>query len=209
MNFDFEKQLQSQGHTLVAGIDEAGRGPLAGPVVAAATIFNFNEVPEELTIIKDSKKLSAKKREELFDVILEKSLAWGVGMCDHYTIDRINILQATFLAMKKALGGLKHKPNIIVLDGNLPLPNYSSPQKSIINGDNLIFSIAAASIIAKVTRDRIMCEMHNKYPNYFFDKHKGYGTKLHMNALKLYGPCEIHRKSFKPVKQLINLSSRA
>ena len=203
MNLSFEQQLQSQ-FPLIAGIDEAGRGPLAGPVVVAAVIFDFKEIPEKLQPVADSKKLSPKKREELFDIIMNKSLAIGVGLCDHVVIDRINILQATFLAMKKALGELKHKPNIILLDGNLPLPNYSSPQKSIINGDNLIFSIAAASIIAKVTRDRIMADMHNKYPCYFFDKHKGYGTKLHMNALKLYGPCEIHRRSFKPVKQSLS-----
>jgi len=203
VDFLYEQNLQQQGYNLIAGIDEAGRGPLAGPVSAAAVIFNFKEVPEKLKPITDSKKLTAKKREELFDIIMQKALAVGVGLCDHVTIDRINILQATFLAMKKALSGLKHTPNIILLDGQLPLPNYSSPQKAIINGDNLIFSIAAASIIAKVTRDRIMQDMHIKYPNYFFDRHKGYGTKLHVNALKLYGPCEIHRRSFKPVKHLL------
>ncbi len=204
MDFSYENNLQKKGYGLIAGIDEAGRGPLAGPVVAAAVIFNFTEIPEKLTSIADSKKLTGKKREELFDVIVQESLAYGVGICDHETIDRINILQATFLAMKKALGSLRQNPNIILLDGQLPLPNYSSPQQAIINGDNLIFSIAAASIIAKVTRDQIMNEMHLKYPSYFFDKHKGYGTKLHINALKLYGPCAIHRKSFKPIKLQIN-----
>jgi len=204
MDFKYENNLRGGGYPLVAGLDEAGRGPLAGPVAAAAVIFNFNEVPEKLKPIADSKKLTAKKREELYEVIMQKALAVGVGLCDHVTIDRINILQATFLAMKKALGGLKHSPHIILLDGQLPLPNYSSPQKAIINGDNLIFSIAAASIIAKVTRDRIMDDMHQKYPNYFFDRHKGYGTKLHINALKLYGPCEIHRRSFKPVKTILS-----
>ncbi|MFA5318243.1 MAG: ribonuclease HII [Patescibacteria group bacterium] len=207
MNFSYEQNLQQQGYNLIAGIDEAGRGPLAGPVAAAAVIFDFNEVPEKLKTIADSKKLTANKRGELYNIIMQKALAVGVGLCDHVTIDRINILQATFLAMKKALGGLKHAPNIILLDGQLPLPNYSSPQEAIINGDNLIFSIAAASIIAKVTRDRIMEDMHKKYPNYFFNKHKGYGTKLHINALKLYGPCEIHRRSFKPVKSLISSKS--
>ncbi len=203
LSLSYENELQSQGYPIIAGIDEAGRGPLAGPVVAATVIFNFKEIPKELQPITDSKKLSAKKREKLFNLITQHALDCGVGICDHQVIDRINILQATFLAMKKALGAIKQKPNIILLDGNLPLPNYSSPQKSIINGDNLIFSIAAASIIAKVTRDRIMENMHLKYPSYFFAKHKGYGTKVHMNALKLYGPCEIHRKSFKPVKLLL------
>lgn len=203
LNLSYEQELRNKGFALVAGIDEAGRGPLAGPVVAASVIFNFSEIPDELKIINDSKKLTAKKREELFDVITWHALSYGIGLCDHHTIDRINILQASFLAMKKALGSLKQKPNIILLDGQFELPNYSSPQEAIINGDNLIFSIAAASILAKVTRDRIMEGEHNKYPKYFFNKHKGYGTRLHMDALKLYGPCEIHRKSFKPVKILL------
>jgi len=200
MDLAFENNLRGQGHEFIAGIDEAGRGPLAGPVAAAAVIFNFKEIPAELEPIRDSKKLTAKKREELFELIIKNSAGYGIGLCDHEIIDRVNILQATFLAMKKALGNLKVKPNIILLDGNLPLPNYSSPQQSIINGDQLIFSIAAASILAKVTRDRIMNRMHEQYPKYFFIKHKGYGTKMHLDALKLYGPCEIHRKTFKPIK---------
>ena len=204
MNFTYEQNLQKNGYPLIAGLDEAGRGPLARPVVAAAVIFNFTEIPEKLQSINDSKKLSPKKREEFFNLIIQHATDCGVGICDHQTIDRINILEATFLAMKKALGAIKHKPDIILIDGNLPISNYSSPQKPIINGDNLIFSIAAASIIAKVTRDRIMEEMHIKYPSYLFSKHKGYGTKLHMDALKLYGPCEIHRKTFRPVKMLLN-----
>ncbi|PIR93366.1 ribonuclease HII [Candidatus Falkowbacteria bacterium CG10_big_fil_rev_8_21_14_0_10_43_10] len=204
MNFSYERDLRSQGYKLVAGIDEAGRGPLAGPVVAAAVIFDFQEIPENLRPVTDSKKLTAKKREVLSDIILQQAAACGIGLCDHETIDRINILQASFLAMKKALGNLSQKPDLVLIDGHLPLPNYSSPQEPIINGDNLIFSIAAASILAKVARDRIMNEMHNKYPRYFFNKHKGYGTKLHLNALKLYGPCEIHRKSFRPVKQILS-----
>ena len=203
MDFTFENNLKGEGHKFIAGIDEAGRGPLAGPVAAAAVIFDFEKIPIELAPVRDSKKLSAKKREELFDVIINQATDYGIGLCDHLTVDRINILQATFLAMKKALGSIKTRPSIILLDGNLPLPNYSSPQQSIINGDQLIFSIAAASILAKVTRDRIMNRMHERYPKYFFDKHKGYGTKMHMDALKLYGPCEIHRKTFKPVKQLL------
>ncbi|MDP3899958.1 MAG: ribonuclease HII [bacterium] len=202
MDLSYELNLRKNGYTSIAGIDEAGRGPLAGPVVASAVMFDFDSVPEELSAVKDSKKISAKKREELFELILGQAAGFGVGMCDHRAIDRLNILEATFLAMKMALGNMRTKPSLILLDGNLPLPNYSSPQKSIVNGDNLVFSIAAASIIAKVTRDRIMAEMHKKYPAYQFLKHKGYGTKLHLDALKLYGPCEIHRRSFRPVKQL-------
>jgi ribonuclease HII len=203
MDFSYETNLKQQGYQLVAGIDEAGRGPLAGPVVAAAVIFDFTDIPAELTAVNDSKKLSADRRTDLAKIIMERAAGFGVGLCGHETIDRINILQASFLAMKKALSLLKTKPQIILVDGKLPLPNYSSPQQAIINGDNLIFSIAAASILAKVARDAIMEEMHLKYPQYFFNQHKGYGTKLHLDALKLYGPCEIHRKSFRPVKNLL------
>ena len=200
MDFSYEQKLQTDGFKLIAGVDEVGRGPLAGPVVAAAVIFDFKAVPDELNKLSDSKKLSADKREYFSKIIMERAAGWSLGLCDHATIDRINILQATFLAMKKALTALKIKPQIILVDGNLPLPNYSLAQQAIVNGDNLIFSIAAASVLAKVTRDRIMREMHAQYPRYFFNRHKGYGTKLHLDALKLYGPCEIHRKSFKPIK---------
>ncbi|OGF19475.1 ribonuclease HII [Candidatus Falkowbacteria bacterium RIFCSPLOWO2_02_FULL_45_15] len=200
MDFSYEQKLQTDGFKLIAGVDEAGRGPLAGPVVAAAVIFDFQEVPAELSAVTDSKKLSANKRISFAKIIMERASGYGIGVCDHTTIDRINILQATFLAIKKALSVLKTKPQIILVDGQLPLPNYSSPQQAIINGDNLVFSIAAASIIAKVTRDAMMEQMHAQYPRYFFNRHKGYGTKLHLDALKLYGPCEIHRKSFKPIK---------
>jgi len=203
LNLSYELKLRDQGFTHIAGVDEAGRGPLAGPVVAAAVIFDFQEIPAELSAVADSKKLSANKRADFAKIIMERAAGWGIGICNHETIDRINILQASFLAMKKALSLLKTKPNIILVDGKLPLPNYSSPQQAIIDGDNLIFSIAAASILAKVTRDAIMEQMHGLYPQYFFNKHKGYGTKLHLDALKLYGPCEIHRKSFRPVKQLL------
>ncbi|MFA6551055.1 MAG: ribonuclease HII [Patescibacteria group bacterium] len=203
MDFSYETNLKQQGYNVIAGIDEAGRGPLAGPVVAAAVIFDFSEVPAELNAVNDSKKLSADRRTDLAKLIMERAAGFGIGLCNHETIDRINILQASFLAMKKALSILKLKPQIILVDGNLPLPNYSLPQKAIVNGDGLIFSIAAASILAKVARDAMMEEMHLKYPRYFFNQHKGYGTKLHLNALKLYGPCEIHRKTFKPVKKLL------
>jgi ribonuclease HII len=203
-----ENSLFMQGFKLVAGLDEAGRGPLAGPVVAAVAVLNpeilLDSVKlEKLKGINDSKKISAKKREELFDIIKENFFEIGVGVVNHQTIDRINILQATFLAMKMALGNLKSKPNILLVDGKFPIPNLSLRQEAIINGDALIFSIAAASIVAKVTRDRLMDEYDKKYPQYGFAKHAGYGTKFHMEALKQFGPCEIHRKTFKPVTILL------
>ncbi|MFH1662295.1 MAG: ribonuclease HII [Candidatus Falkowbacteria bacterium] len=200
-----EKKLFDQGYKFIAGIDEAGRGPLAGPVVAACVIikpdFKINPEISGLKLINDSKKLTEKIREELFDIIKDEFYEIGIGMCDHNTIDRINILQASFLAMKKAIGALKNKPEFIMLDGKFPIPNCSFKQRPIIKGDALVFSIATASIIAKVTRDRIMKQMHEIYPNYCFDKHKGYGTKLHMECLKKYKPCPIHRKSFAPCKR--------
>ncbi|MFH1522699.1 MAG: ribonuclease HII [Patescibacteria group bacterium] len=200
-----EQNLFNQGHKLIGGIDEAGRGPLAGPVVAACVILGpeFRAGKSKLELVKDSKKLTAKKREELFDVIYNEFAEVGVGICDHSTIDKINILQATFLAMKKAIGALRKKPEFIILDGRFPIPNMSLKQKAVIRGDELVFSIAAASIIAKVTRDKIMKEMHETYPQYCFDKHKGYGTKLHIERLRQHGPSPIHRRSFKPVKILL------
>ncbi len=196
-----EKKILSRGYSLVGAIDEAGRGPLAGPVVAACVIFNANiSINNELSKVNDSKKLSAKKRDELFELIKSNFIEAGIGICDHETIDKINILQATFLAMKKALGGLKNKPEFLLIDGSLKLPNCSTPQEAIIKGDEKLFSIAAASIIAKVTRDRIMLEMDKLYPEYGFERHKGYGTKLHLDKIKQYGPCPIHRLSFNRVK---------
>jgi len=198
-----EKKLFNQGYKFIGGIDEAGRGPLAGPVVASCVIINpdFKINNEKLKLVNDSKKLTEKKREELFDIIKDEFYEVGIGICDHETIDRINILQASFLAMKKAIGALKQKPELIMVDGKFPIPNTSLEQRPIIKGDSLIFSIASASIIAKVARDRIMKQMHELYPNYCFDKHKGYGTKLHMECLKKYGTCLIHRKSFAPCKK--------
>jgi len=207
-----EQNLFNQGYKFIAGIDEAGRGPLAGPVVAACAVCSpgifkkrrtsaCSPFSDELELIKDSKKLTPKKREELFKVINEEFCEVSIGICDHKTIDKINILQAAFLAMKKAIGGLKQKPNFVLLDGRFKIPNCSYRQKAIARGDELVFSIAAASIIAKVTRDRIMFRMHQLYPNYGFDQHKGYGTKLHLERLSKYGPCPIHRMSFKPIRQ--------
>lgn len=204
-NLEEEQNIFSQGHNIIGAIDEAGRGPLAGPVVAACVLIKSDAVPhisDELSIINDSKKLSERKRKEACDIIKD-NFDVGIGMCDHNTIDRINILQASFLAMKKAIGELKQKPDFVILDGKFPMPNISIKQKAIIGGDALVFSIAAASIIAKVARDNLMLKMHEIYPDYGFDKHKGYGTKLHMERLRQYGPSSIHRKSFAPVKRLI------
>ncbi|MDO8240896.1 MAG: ribonuclease HII [Candidatus Moranbacteria bacterium] len=221
-SFDLEKKLLTKGYVFVIGTDEAGRGPLAGPVVAAAAIYrgaNF-EIPEEkkklMDFVRDSKTVSHKKREELFDFIHENFYI-GVGMCDHKTIDEINILEASFLSMKKALSDLKTKfrhempnfdNNIILVDGNKKIPNLSLYQEAVIGGDRISKSISAASIIAKVMRDRLMLEMHEKYPQYGFDKHKGYGTKLHMDALQQFGPCEIHRQTFEPMPSLAKNSKR-
>jgi ribonuclease HII len=211
LDFNQENLIFNKGYKLVAGIDEAGRGPLAGPVVAACVVLdkNFKVDPEKMDLIKDSKKLTAKKREELFKVIEEQFLEIGIGICDNKTIDKINILQATFLAMKKALGGLKQKPDFVLVDGGFKIPNYSVEQESVIRGDELFFSIAAASIIAKVTRDRLMEKFHEQYPQYSFNKHKGYGTKLHLESLKKYGPCPIHRFSFKPVADVAHVIARS
>lgn len=196
-----EKKLFSQGYKIIGAIDEAGRGPLAGPVVAACVIFKANiSINNELTAVNDSKKLSEKTREHLFEPIKQNFIEVGVGICDHKTIDKINILQAAFLAMKKAISSVKNKPDFIIIDGGAELPNCSIPQKVYVKGDERLFTIAAASIIAKVTRDRIMQEMHKLYPDYDFNKHKGYGTKLHLDKLKQYGPCPIHRLSFKGIK---------
>lgn len=244
--FNIEKELVEQGYAFVIGVDEAGRGPLAGPVVAAAALLRNNQLPstkiqtttndqnpnnqnkEDLPntkyqiqdtnmwdLVRDSKKLSEKQREKVFDFVCE-NFHVGVGICDHKTVDRINILEASFLAMKKAIADLVHNKSkveslktkvdeniIIIVDGNKKIPNFSMEQMAVVGGDRIVKSISAASIIAKVTRDRMMISMHEKYPVYGFDQHKGYGTKLHMDALKKHGPCEIHRQSFAPVSEIV------
>jgi len=194
-NFLEEKKLWGRGYKLVAGLDEVGRGPLAGPVVAAAVIFDGIFNPGKLKI-QDSKKLSAKQRQEAFNVLTgHKSVRWGIGKVSEKIIDKINILEATKLAMSKALKDLGSKTDYLILDGNFKI--YSSvPQKSVVKGDMKVFSCAAASIIAKVTRDRIMEGYDRKYPCYGFKKHKGYGTAFHIKVLAGTGPCLIHRKSF-------------
>lgn len=176
----------------ICGIDEVGRGPLAGPVMAAAVILPKNE---EILYLNDSKKLSEKKREELYDVIMEKAIAVGIGESSVECIDEINILNATYEAMKKAIANLKVKPDLLLVDA-VHIPDIDIKQVGIIKGDAKSVSIAAASIIAKVTRDRMMCELDKKYPGYDFASNKGYGTKVHTDALKQIGPCEIHRRTF-------------
>ena len=186
----YEKEYE--GHGWVCGIDEVGRGPLCGPVVASAVIL-----PKDCQILylNDSKKLSEKKREELYDVIMEQAIAVGVGMACSQRIDEINILQATYEAMRQAIAGLKVKPAVLLNDA-VTIPGVEIPQIPIIKGDAKSVSIAAASIIAKVTRDRMMVEYDRIYPGYDLASNKGYGTKAHMEALKTVGPCEIHRRSF-------------
>ena len=195
----YEKVFWHQGMNLVAGVDEVGRGPLAGPVVAAAVVF-----PQDisLTQITDSKRLTPQKREELFDLILQNALNVGIAEVDQDTIDKLNILNASLKAMHEAISRLKNRPDVVLVDGNQKIPNLRIPQVTIIKGDTLSLSVAAASIIAKVTRDRLMQAHHKKYPIFFFNQNKGYATKSHIQALREHGPCEIHRRSFRSVKML-------
>ncbi|MBD3180998.1 ribonuclease HII [Candidatus Poribacteria bacterium] len=193
----YEQELYEQGYNSIAGTDEAGRGPLAGPVVAAAVILDLNQIIDG---IDDSKKLSPTCRESLFKKIRQKSIAYGVGIISNDIIDKINILQASMEAMKQAVINLPVKPDFLLIDGNY-FPNINLPMKAIKSGDSLSMSIAAASIIAKVTRDRIMQDFDSKHPQYGFAKNKGYPTKEHIQKLEKYGPCKIHRKSFAPVAE--------
>jgi ribonuclease HII len=181
---------------LVAGVDEAGRGPLAGPVVAAAVILDPQKPIDGLD---DSKKLNEKQRETLFPQICENALAWSVIEITPAEIDRINILQATLLGMKRAIESLTPCPTLALVDGNRA-PDVNCRVKTIVQGDRLEPAISAASILAKVTRDRFMLEMHGQFPQYGFDRHKGYPTAEHMRLLQEWGPCEIHRRSFAPVR---------
>jgi ribonuclease HII len=194
----FETEAKNSGFRTIAGIDEAGRGPLAGPVVSAAVILPDNF---ECSGITDSKKLSEKKREALFPIIQEKALAVGVGIADHEEIDRINILQASLLSMKRAVDDLGVSPDYLLVDGKFTIDSLL-PQEAVIKGDSRSISIAAASIIAKVTRDRIMAELSAQYPQYDFHRHKGYPTKAHKAAIITHGPCPVHRKSFRGVRQV-------
>ena len=190
--YTFEDKYHSMGCEFVCGIDEVGRGPLAGPVVAAAVILPSNERILELN---DSKQLSKKKREELYDIILDKAVAYGIGVVSENVIDDINILQATFKAMQIAVSNLKQKPDVLLNDA-VKIPDIDIKQVPIIKGDTLSSSIAAASIVAKVTRDRMMEEYDKIYPGYYFGKSAGYGTPNHIKKLKADGPCDIHRRTF-------------
>ncbi len=196
---DHEKELLAQGHQWIAGIDEAGRGPLAGPVSAAAVIL-----PEGFShpYLNDSKKLSEKQRDALYaEITGDERIVWHTVFITAEEIDRINILRATHLGMERAALGLIQKPDAVLIDGR-PVRNFPLPQVALVGGDSLSFSIAAASIIAKVTRDRWMLEMAEIYPEYGFERHKGYGTRQHLQALRRHGPCPIHRMTFAPVSQM-------
>ena len=190
---EIEEKLYEEGSTFICGIDEAGRGPLAGPVVVSAVIMPKDSMIEG---VNDSKKVSEKKREKLYDEITSSAIAWGVGIIDQKEIDEINILQATKKALTMAVQSLEVKPDLILVDALRDIDTLGIPYQSIIKGDAKCYSIAAASIIAKVTRDRIMRQWDEIYPQYGFEKHKGYGTAAHIAAIKEYGPCVLHRKTF-------------
>lgn len=190
----YEKILWQQGLSHIAGVDEAGRGPLAGPVVAAAVIFHPGEFIDG---VDDSKKMTPQARAEIYPELLARCRSYGVGIVEVAQIDDMNILQASMLAMRKAIAALAPPAEHVLVDGR-PLRDCPAPQTSIVKGDALSFTIGAASIIAKVVRDEIMLHYHRQFPLYGFDQHKGYGTLAHLEALKKLGPCEIHRRSFKP-----------
>lgn len=190
--FFYEKQLLEKGYINICGVDEAGRGPLAGSVCAAAVILNPDDIIEG---VNDSKKLSEKKRELLFDVIKQRAVSYNIAWATVEEIEEMNILNATMLAMKRAVEGLDIPADYAIIDGN-KTPELTIPANSIVKGDAKSMSIAAASILAKVSRDRLLLEYAKEYPEYKFEKHKGYGTKLHREALLKYGPCPIHRMSF-------------
>lgn len=195
----YENEALNNGYELICGVDEAGRGTLAGPVYAAAVILPKGHIVEG---VNDSKKLSEKKRELLFDKIIDECVCYSIGTASEKEIDEINILQATYLAMKRAVDGLEIVPQLALIDGNRIPPLTASDAKAIVKGDAKSASIACASILAKVSRDRYMLKMAEKYPEYQFEKHKGYGTKLHYEMIEQYGICEIHRKTF--LKKVLN-----
>jgi ribonuclease HII len=193
----YERRMRKKGYRVIAGVDEVGRGPLAGPVVACVLILS----PRcRIRGLDDSKRLSPKKREELYPIIKENALAIGLGRVGERKIDGINILKATHLAMRRAISHLGVEPDLLLVDG-FKIPGIEIPQKAIIKGDRKSASIAAASIIAKVTRDRLMVRYHKRHPEYGFHRHKGYGTKRHLKALKKHGSSRIHRKTFSGVKE--------
>lgn len=192
-DYEFEKAAVNSGFSCICGVDEAGRGPLAGPVCAAAVILPEGAVIEGLD---DSKKLTEKKREKLYDIIKETAVAYSVAYGTLEEIETVNILESTYLAMNRAIEGLSVKPDFALIDGNRVPRGIKIPCETIVKGDSKSMSVAAASVLAKVTRDRLMLEYDKKYPEYNFKKHKGYGTKEHTELIKQYGPCEIHRLSF-------------
>ena len=203
--WQFEHKAKTLGYKIIAGIDEAGRGPLAGPVVSAAVILPYDFA---CIGINDSKKLSEKKRNALFPIIMEQAIAVSTGISSHREIDKINILQASLLSMKRAVENFSNPPDVLapdflLIDGNFTL-DMDIEQSAIVKGDSRSISIAAASIIAKVTRDAIMKQLHELYPQYNFIQHKGYPTKAHKEAILKYGPCPVHRRTFKGVKGVIN-----
>lgn len=192
-NTAFDDAIRQEGYPLIAGVDEAGRGPLAGPVCAAAVIFSPDHIPQGLN---DSKKLSEKKREALFEPIMQSALAYCIAFGTVEEIEDVNILQATFLAMRRAVEGLSVSPSLVLIDGDKIPAGLTLPARNVVKGDGLSASIAAASILAKVSRDRLMYEWDKEYPQYGFAGHKGYGTAAHYVAIRQYGPCPIHRMSF-------------
>ena len=195
----FEQKAAENGYTSIAGVDEAGRGPLAGPVVSAAVVLPMDL---EDSGINDSKKLTPKKRDLLHDFIQENAISVSIGVAEVREIERINILQASLLSMERAVSGLTIPSDYLLIDGKFTL-SLSVAQEAVVKGDSRSISIAAASIVAKVTRDRIMEELHSAYPVYGFDRHKGYPTKAHKEALRSFGPCPVHRTTFRGVKELI------
>lgn len=198
-SYDLFPAQAHESWQLIAGVDEAGRGPLAGSVYAAAVII---DPARPINGLDDSKKLTARKRESLFALIQQQALAWCIAEATVEEIDRINILQASFLAMQRAVAGLAVKPSEVLVDGN-KAPPFACPARAIVGGDALVPAISAASILAKVARDRSLLELHAVYPHYGFDRHKGYPTAAHLAALEKHGPCPAHRRSFAPIKRLI------
>ena len=195
---NYERELRASGYLVIAGVDEVGRGPLAGPVCAAAAILpdGFDH-----PVLNDSKKLNGRQRESIYHELTQcSSVVWCCTMVEVDEIDRINILQATWVAMRRAVDGLAKKADAALIDGR-PVKGFPIHHRALVKGDSLSFSIAAASVIAKVTRDRLMCELAAQHPEYGFDDHKGYGTPRHLEALRRHGPCPLHRRSFAPVAE--------
>ena len=201
ITFSFDSSFCGREYDAVAGIDEAGRGSLAGPVVAAAVILPRGIIIQDLN---DSKRLSPKKREKLSEIVKERALAYAIEAVDNEVIDKVNVLQATFLAMSRVVLKLQVKPDFCLIDGNRKVPNLSINQETIISGDAKSACVAAASILAKVARDRMMAGYAKQYPIYEFETHKGYGTKKHIEALKKYGPCPLHRLTFAPISDIVS-----